>query len=130
MPKTANNVPPLNHVARPGRLLFLGGLLLFANLWFPAFAQTPKNCQTQVYDAQLRRQNPSYAQGRDLLNPLVLDGQASARSRARQTAEEKIIIPVVVHVVHNNVSRTIGGPRNANITNAQIRSQIEVLNQD
>ncbi len=90
MPKTANNVPPRNHIARPGRLLFLGGLLLFANLWFPsrASAQTPKNCQSQVYDAQLRRQNRSYAEGRDLLNRLVLDGQASARSSARTTAEE------------------------------------------
>ena len=132
MPKTANNVPPRNHIARPGRLAFLGGLLLLANLWFPsrAFAQHPKNCQTQAYDAQLRRQNRSYAEGRDLLNRLVLDGQASAGSRARTTTEEKIVIPVVVHVVHNNVSRTIGGPRNANLTNAQIRSQIEVLNQD
>jgi hypothetical protein len=131
MPKTANNVPLLNHIARPGRLAFLGGLLLFANLWFPyrATAQTPKNCQSQVYDSLLRRQNRSYAEGRDLLNRLVLEKKASARTGATE-AEEKIIIPVVVHVVHDNVSGTVGGLNNANLTNTQIRSQIEVLNED
>ena len=131
MPKTANNVPILNHITRPGRLAFLGGLLLLVNLWFPirAAAQTPKNCQTQVYDSLLRRQNRSYAEGRDLLNRLVLEKKASARTGATE-AEEKIIIPVVVHVVHDNVSGTVGGPNNANLSNAQIRSQIEVLNED
>jgi hypothetical protein len=131
MPKTANNVPTLNHVARPGRLAFLGGLLLLANLWFPfrAAAQTPKNCQSQAYDSLLRRQNRSYAEGRDLLNRLVLQNKASARTGATE-AEEKIIIPVVVHVVHDTRSLAVGGPNNPNISNAQIRSQIDVLNED
>ena len=131
MPKTANNVPPHKRIARPGRLLFPGGLLLFAWLWLapPAAAQTPKNCASERYDSLLRRQNRSYAEGRDLLNRLVRERQASARPGAR-TTEEKIIIPVVVHVVHDNISLNVGGPRNPNISNAQIRSQIEVLNQD
>jgi hypothetical protein len=43
---------------------------------------------------------------------------------------EIIKIPVVVHVIHNNSARTIGGNGNSNISDAQIQSQIKVLNED
>ncbi len=36
----------------------------------------------------------------------------------------------MVHVVHNNASNTIGGANNVNISEAQIQSQIQVLNED
>ncbi|MCU0417005.1 MAG: M43 family zinc metalloprotease [Cytophagaceae bacterium] len=43
---------------------------------------------------------------------------------------DTIIIPVVVHVIHNNNAGVIGGVNNPNITDAQIYSQIDVLNND
>ncbi len=44
--------------------------------------------------------------------------------------EETIIIPVVVHIIHNNKNGIIGGINNNNISERQIFSQIEVLNRD
>jgi hypothetical protein len=43
---------------------------------------------------------------------------------------DSITIPVVVHVIHNRANGNIGGINNPNITDAQILSQIEVLNKD
>lgn len=53
----------------------------------------------------------------------------SSNRSLRQTVEA-ITIPVVVHVIHNTISREIGGPNNGNISNEQIYSQIKVLNND
>ncbi|PWK20242.1 putative secreted protein (Por secretion system target) [Arcicella aurantiaca] len=39
-------------------------------------------------------------------------------------------IPVVVHVIHNNSASVIGGANNVNISDQQINSQIQVLNDD
>ena len=39
-------------------------------------------------------------------------------------------IPVVVHVIHNNPVGVIGGANNANISDAQIQSQLVALNED
>lgn len=41
-----------------------------------------------------------------------------------------IRVPVVVHVIHNNTSGTIGGANNPNISDDQVISQITVLNED
>ena len=49
---------------------------------------------------------------------------------ARTSASEVITIPVVVHVVHNRADNVIGGAGNGNISDAQIQSQIDVLNED
>ena len=48
----------------------------------------------------------------------------------RTNADEVITIPVVVHVVHNASDSNIGGRGNSNITDEQIQSQIDVLNED
>jgi hypothetical protein len=49
--------------------------------------------------------------------------------RTSQTYEV-LRIPVVVHVVHNNPTGLIGGEDNTNISDEQVFSQIEVLNED
>lgn len=46
------------------------------------------------------------------------------------SSSEIINIPVVVHVIHDNISGTVGGPLNSNISDDQIISQINVLNED
>jgi hypothetical protein len=52
------------------------------------------------------------------------------RKSSRLTTEEVIRIPVVVHVVHDQPETSVGGLNNPNISDEQIRSQIEVLNED
>lgn len=52
------------------------------------------------------------------------------RTSLRTNADEIITIPVVVHVVHSKEDNTVGGQGNASITDAQIQSQIDVLNED
>lgn len=49
-----------------------------------------------------------------------------------KTAEESgiITIPVVIHIVHNTSSKNIGGFNNGNITEEQVWSQMDVLNED
>lgn len=51
---------------------------------------------------------------------------------ARGTGVEAVVIriPVVVHVIHNNAAGVIGGAGNGNISDEQILSQIQVLNED
>ena len=45
----------------------------------------------------------------------------------KSALDEVIRIPVVVHIIHNNASGSIGG---SNISDEQVFSQIEVLNED
>ncbi|MDB4835096.1 M43 family zinc metalloprotease [Cyclobacteriaceae bacterium] len=40
------------------------------------------------------------------------------------------VIPVVFHIVHNNALGIIGGVRNTNITDTQVYSQLQALNED
>jgi hypothetical protein len=54
----------------------------------------------------------------------------NALKASGQTAYSTIRIPVVVHVIHNTASKTIGGTNNINISDEQILSQIQTLNED
>ena len=54
-----------------------------------------------------------------------------ANSSNKLRNHEGIIrIPVVIHVIHDNAEGIIGGESNTNISDAQIFSQIKVLNED
>jgi len=96
----------------------------------PAFAQ--ERCATPQRDSVLARRVPGWQLGRQQLERLIqekLQSAADPLSRLR-TADLLIRIPVVVHVVHNNAAGTIGGAGNGNISDAQVLSQIRVLNED
>ena len=65
--------------------------------------------------------------------PLIVENnfQNSDRRLAQSIdMETLIIIPVVIHVIHNNSSGAIGGIGNSNISEEQILSQIQALNED
>jgi len=92
----------------------------------------PKNglirCATTEYEEYLQEKNPkrmSNAQFETWLNPLVTKYKV-AKANSKTVATVIITIPVVVHVVHNG--QAIGTAPNT--TDAQIQSQITVLNQD
>lgn len=114
----------------------LAGLFLWASSWGGvAVAQTAASdeplrlCPAELVEQQLQQRFPKRKQQIEALNQQVrLFGMTN--SRARGSDQEIYRIPVVVHVIHNNASNTIGGANNPNITEAQILSQIRVLNED
>ncbi|WP_223834255.1 M43 family zinc metalloprotease [Spirosoma profusum] len=91
--------------------------------------ELPNRCATVVREQFLQQQNPNRLR---LLNKLnrQLQAMEDAPSLRQQATDTIFRIPVVVHVVHSNASGTIGGSNNVNISDEQIRSQIQVLNED
>ncbi|GAB2959311.1 hypothetical protein GCM10027048_28330 [Hymenobacter coalescens] len=96
----------------------IAGLVLMGSAWLAPRAQAQRTCST-----------PSPAEWEASLTPAQRHAyqQADARAAQRQqdaarTAATPVVIPVVVHVVYNTEAQ--------NVSDEQIRAQIEVLNQD
>ena len=89
-------------------------------------AETGKiRCVSTEYEEYLQEQNPLRATSAEFETWIA---QKITASKAKSTAStaEVITIPVVVHVIHNG--DLVGA--NENISDAQVLSQIAVLNQD
>jgi hypothetical protein len=90
----------------------------------------PERCASTHSDSVRLAKNPA------LLNMRIKSEQAIQqqihlnRSNLRTSADEIITIPVVVHIIHNQEDGQIGGANSANITEEQVQSQIDVLNED
>ena len=85
-------------------------------------------CATVEYEQYLQQKNRNRMtneQFENWLAPLVKK-EAALRKNAKTKAAVIITIPVVVHVIHNG--EAVG--KAPNITDAQVQSQITVLNQD
>ena len=78
----------------------------------------------------LQQRNPDRLRQLNELNKQVEQYLEKQQSLRQPAADVIYRIPIVVHVVHNNASNTIGGTNNVNISDAQILSQIQVLNED
>jgi hypothetical protein len=87
----------------------------------PEIVETPtrRRCATENVHRRLLNENESYRRARDQIENLALD---FAAGRRRSMRTRVVSIPVVFHVVHNTATQ--------NISEAQIDSQITVLNQD
>jgi hypothetical protein len=86
-------------------------------------------CGTVEYENILLRKNskrPNTQQFEQWLAPLVAAQKAKNRTAAAQNTTQVLTIPVVVHVIHSGVP--VGTLEN--IADAQILSQLTVLNQD
>ena len=98
-----------------------------------AFSQVPdaelKRCASAERDQLKARLNPEWQQKRNKMERLILDYMQEHKN-LRTTADDVIRIPVVVHVIHDQDENSLGGLNNPNISDEQIRSQIEVLNED
>ncbi|WP_020604207.1 M43 family zinc metalloprotease [Spirosoma spitsbergense] len=87
-------------------------------------------CGVMDHERILQQRNPDRLRQLNELNNQI-DQYLEKQQSLRQPAANVIYrIPIVVHVVHNNASNTIGGVNNVNISDAQILSQIQVLNED
>ena len=85
----------------------------------PQNQPTRRNCGAMIEHRRLLNEDPSYVAARSRIETLARAYELSLRTSGRVGITR---IPVVVHVVWNtNVQ---------NITDAQIQSQIDVLNQD
>lgn len=91
-----------------------------------------ERCATPQRDSVLSARYSGWKLSRQRLEVLIqkrVEAMDDPFSRLR-TSDLLIRIPVVVHIVHNNATGTIGGANNGNISDAQIMSQIRVLNED
>ncbi|WP_165933435.1 M43 family zinc metalloprotease [Arundinibacter roseus] len=114
---------------------YLSGIYLLLFLAsFQAVAQTNEGfiqrCGSFERDQLLKTTDPQWKTKRERLDSLVNQWVKSERRFRNGAIEEVIRIPVVVHVIHNQSGNTTGGLNNANISDEQIRSQLDVLNED
>lgn len=108
--------------------LLLAGLLLVSALG-KAQDSLVTRCASTERDSVRLLKNPSLRDLR-MRSESAIQNYLRAGARARTSANEVITIPVVVHVVHNKADNVIGGAGNGNISDTQIQSQIDVLNED
>jgi hypothetical protein len=113
---------------------WLAGSFVFA-LPLTSWAQTEndpalKRCGTVDYERILQQRDPKRFQQLNQLNLLLKQAEQKGMNLRQQADDIIYRIPVVVHVVHSNASGEIGGPTNVNISDDQIISQIQVLNED
>ncbi|MVM40819.1 PKD domain-containing protein [Spirosoma sp. HMF3257] len=106
--------------------------LFFCALLLPAlYAQTtpfePKRCGTMEMDSLRRARNPQLGSLNDFERELQLKMiDIKKKMASGRLAATVISIPIIVHIVHNG--ETVGNAHN--MTQAQVQSQIETLNED
>ncbi|AFK05298.1 hypothetical protein Emtol_4174 [Emticicia oligotrophica DSM 17448] len=100
-------------------------ILAFIVISFSATAQKVKACANQYCDSIAKVSGSKYTLMQTKFEE-ALEKQISSQKNFR-VATDIIRIPVVVHVIHNQISGAIAG---TNIPDEQIYSQIKVLNED
>jgi hypothetical protein len=105
--------------------------LLFCLMLMGTTVFAQDRCGHVAYMNYLYSKNPDLKKQHDALNKMVNQRLKSTKSlkatKSQATPEVIYEIPVVVHVIHNVASGAISGN---NISDAQVRSQIDILNQD
>lgn len=107
-------------------LFFLVGFISCTTI---IYAQDVLHCGHEQYMQHLATHQPAVYK-RILELEKQLNERSNSTARIAAAPDAIINIPVVVHVVHNNSTGTIGGNNNTNISDQQIQSQIDVLNKD
>ncbi|WP_338877074.1 M43 family zinc metalloprotease [Spirosoma sp. SC4-14] len=132
MKKQVNSLK--NNLSRTDRLWLAGSFMLF--FITTAWGQLPdestvKRCGTTEYEKfVLQMRNPQRARQVNELNRRIEEAKASGKMARLADNDTVYRIPIVVHVIHNNSSGVVGGINNSNISDEQIASQIQVLNED
>lgn len=108
--------------------------ILFLTFTVTVYAQrsdlVPQRCATDAKDSIRILANPRLVQQQEISESRIQEYLRENRSNMRLSAEVVVTIPVVVHVIHNQKDNRIGGANNRNISDEQIRSQIDILNED
>lgn len=90
----------------------------------------PNRCGVVEHERILQQRHPGRLRQLNELNRQLEQATANGRMLRAAADDQVFRIPVVVHVVHSTASNEIGGPTNVNISDEQIVSQIQVLNED
>jgi hypothetical protein len=98
---------------------YILGVALTALLSTGAFAQAHRNCGTMEHLHEMTQQDPGLT---NRMQQIERETEQWISSQTANRAAAVVTIPVVVHVVYNTTSQ--------NISDAQIQSQINILNQD
>jgi hypothetical protein len=101
-------------------------ILVFLLIPFGGWLKAQRGCATEVIEQQRRHPEASDAFERWMAGKLRATALRGTTPSAFRTSGEPDLIPVVVHVIHNG--EPVGS--SSNISDAQIFSQIEVLNED
>src|SRR2546430_2150597 len=98
------------------------GIFIFCNWAF--FTQAQRVCGTVAYTQQILTTNPSIQNSYNKVeNQITVTASRPGSDASRDTADNEIIyIPVVIHVLYKSAEQ--------NISEAQIRSQLDALNKD
>jgi Pregnancy-associated plasma protein-A/Secretion system C-terminal sorting domain len=107
----------------------------FAIVFFSQSAWAQRLCATPQHDTLMGKRYANWVLDRKRLNDSItayVRQPIEQRNRnAKVAACDVIRIPVVVHIVHNNAfGGATGGRDNPNLADAQILSQIKILNED
>ncbi len=102
------------------KLFIAGAILALANTIMHAQQPALRRCGTTEYTNQLEAANPQYITNRQQIEDFTNQWIANNPQQAKSAAV--ITIPVVVHVVYKTNAE--------NISDAQVLSQIPVLNKD
>ncbi|UFH52373.1 M43 family zinc metalloprotease [Spirosoma sp. KNUC1025] len=92
--------------------------------------EVPMRCATFQLERILQQRNPGRLQQINELNQRIQKVQAEYGQLRRQADTTIYLIPVVVHIIHSTASGQIGGESNGNISDDQVLSQIQILNED
>ena len=92
------------------------------NLFSWSLREDGRTCGTMEYHERLMQTDPVYRNNRIAIENFTENYMRSYLSRGEPLRTGTLIIPVVVHVVYNTAAQ--------NISNAQIQSQIRILNED
>jgi len=89
---------------------------------FTVFAQQQRNCKSMENLEYRKQLNPHLEQNMQDIETYTKNKLQEMQSQQNKIVGDIITIPVVVHVIYSNA--------NENISNAQIMSQMQVLNDD
>jgi hypothetical protein len=90
-----------------------------------------ERCATHLRDLQKQTLFPDWRRNRQQTEQAIQQYMRQNSVRLRVSAESDVVrIPVVVHVIHDQAPTLVGGLNNPNISEEQIKSQIQVLNED
>lgn len=112
---------------------FLLKLLFF---WIASVPVVAQNADSLVIRCVTAERDSVRLAGSPLLRKLreasesTIQEHIGRRNSAMRVSADIITIPVVVHIVHNQKDNRIGGANNTNISDEQVQSQIDVLNED
>lgn len=107
----------------------VSGFLLLSSI--AVSAQQLRDCAVGDVYRQMVLKNKTFGVARQAFEDSVQAKIRQMDAQGGRTGSGILRIPVVVHVIHNNRdSLVFGGKGNANISVAQIESQIRILNED